>query len=116
MIINKTSGKVICKKSKILTTITQKAIGLMFHKKIKDIGYIFVFDRPQIVGLHMFFVFFPIDVLFLDSKKTVIDIKKNFKPFRLYTSKGKSSYVLELPEGSTNNIHLGDMIILDKSK
>ena len=50
----------------------------------------------------MFFVFYPIDVLFLDKNKIVVDIKENFKPFTFYTSKSKSVYVIELPKNSVS--------------
>lgn len=99
MIKNKTKKTLICTKTKILTSILEKATGLMFHKKIIDIGYVFVFNRPMRIDLHMFFVFFPIDLLFLDKDKKVIEIKEGFKPFTLYYSKKKAYYVVELPNG-----------------
>jgi uncharacterized membrane protein (UPF0127 family) len=48
----------------------------------------------------MFFVFFPIDLIFLDGEMKVIEIKENFFPFTLYYSKNKASYVIELPAGT----------------
>ena len=47
----------------------------------------------------MFFVFFPIDVLFLDKAKTVVEVKKDFRPFTFYRSRKQCSYVIELPAG-----------------
>ncbi len=47
----------------------------------------------------MFFVIFPIDVLFLDKNRKVVDLKENFKPFTFYTPKAKAKYVIELPNG-----------------
>lgn len=112
MIKNKTKNKVICTKTKILKTIIGKAIGLMFHRKIKDIAYVFVFDIPRKVDLHMFFVFFPIDLIFLDGNKKVIEIKENFKPFTLYYSKQEAHYVVELPNKKIKDakIELGDLV------
>ena len=82
-------------KYKICKSIWSKARGLMFSRK-KNL--MFVFDKEQRIGLHMFFVFFPIDVLFLDKNKKIIEIKKNFKPFTFYRSKEKAKYVIELTE------------------
>ncbi|MDD4662623.1 MAG: DUF192 domain-containing protein, partial [Candidatus ainarchaeum sp.] len=48
-------------------------------------------------SIHMFFVFYRITVIFLNSKKDVVDIKKNLKPFRLYIPKRKAKYVIEIP-------------------
>ena len=62
----------------------------------------------------MFFVFFPIDVVFADSRFNVVDIKENFKPFTLYRPKNKSKYVIELPHRAirNSNIKIGDRIKL----
>jgi len=65
----------------------------MFSKKR---NLVFVFEHEQRVSLHMFFVFFPIDVLFLDHKKKIVEIKTQFKPFTFYKSKEKAKYVVEL--------------------
>lgn len=72
----------------------------MFSKKKEGYGLIFSFNKPRKMALHMFFVFYPIDVLFLDSEKQVVDMKESFKPFNFYTSKEKANYVIELPEGT----------------
>lgn len=66
----------------------------MFSKK-KNL--LFVFDKEQKIALHNFFVFYPINLVFLDKNKNVIEIKKNFKPFTFYTSKKKARYLLETP-------------------
>jgi uncharacterized protein len=110
MIKNITKNTIICKNKKFLTTIISKAIGLMFSKKIKDIGYIFVFDKSQRIDLHMFFVFFAIDVIFLNELKEVIEIKKNFKPFTLYSSKKPIKYFIELPLKLSDKIKIGDIL------
>jgi uncharacterized protein len=97
MIRNNTKKNIICKNKKLLISPIQKAIGLMFHKKIKDTGYIFIFQKPKRIDLHMFFVFFNIDLLFLDKNKRVIEIKEGFSPFCFYSSKKEASYLIELP-------------------
>ena len=52
--------------------------------------------REKKISLHMFFVFYPIDVLLLNKHKEIVEIKKNFKPFTLWNSKEKGKYVVEL--------------------
>ncbi len=82
--------------------------GLMFSKP-KILA--FRFSKEQRHLLHMFFVFFPIDVLFLDKNKTVIEIKKNFRPFTVYNSKEKAMYVIEIPaERIEGKVNLGDKV------
>jgi hypothetical protein len=82
-----------------------KARGLMFSRP-KNL--VFAFDQDSHVPLHMFFVFFPIDVFYLDAHKKVIEAKKNFKPFTLHTPRNKARYVVEVPSPST--IKVGDTI------
>ncbi|MEM3373871.1 MAG: DUF192 domain-containing protein [Candidatus Woesearchaeota archaeon] len=111
MIYNKTKNILICKEKKILNNVIEKAIGLMFSKPIKDKGYIFVFEKSQRVSLHMFFVFFPIDVVFLDENKRVVEIKENFRPFTFYSSKNKIKFFIEIPQGLIKNkIEINDIL------
>ncbi|MBL7054752.1 DUF192 domain-containing protein [Candidatus Woesearchaeota archaeon] len=70
----------------------------MFSTKPKTL--IFIFKKEKIIPLHMFFVFFPIEVLFLDKNKIVAEIKENFKPFTFYSPRKKSKYIIELPKDS----------------
>lgn len=74
------------------------ALGLMFARK----------PRPTLLrnrretrfgsGIHMFFVFFPLDIIWLDSEYKIVDIRKNVKPFTgPYYPKKPAKYVLELP-------------------
>jgi len=112
MIRNKTRNSALTINEKNLISVFSKAKGLMFSKKITDIGYIFEFPHSRIIDLHMFFVFFPIDILFLDDNKKVVEIKENLKPFSIYVSKKKASYVIELPNNiiKETKTKLGDLI------
>ena len=88
-------------------TFWSKLRGLMFSRpKV----LIFHFEKPVRVSLHMFFVFFPINVIFLDSKKKVIEIKENFRPFTFYASKHKAVFVIEAPTGFVKEkpVRIGD--------
>lgn len=113
MISNKTKNSILATNIKICDTPVKKAIGLMFSKKKEDFGLIFIFAREQIVSLHMIFVFYPIDVLFLDKNNKIVDTKENFKPFSLlYIPKKPCLTVIELNNGVINSskTSLGDII------
>lgn len=60
----------------------------------------------------MLFVFFPIDVLFLDKERKVVELKEDFLPFRFYFPAKKAQYIIEAPRttiaGSKTSI--GDII------
>lgn len=79
-------------KYKVCKSVWSKARGLMFSRK-KNL--VFVFSKEQRVWLHSFFVFFPIDVYFLDENKKIIE-KTRLKPFCFYRAKEKAKYVVEI--------------------
>ncbi len=112
MITNLTKDNILAGESKVYSSTLSQAIGLMFSKKRKDFGLVLIFKKDKIISLHMFFVFYPIDVLFLDSEKRVVEMKENFKPFTDYTSKKRVKYVVELPSKtiSETNTSLNDII------
>ena len=110
MIINTTRKKVLAKRVKECKTTLSKAKGLMFTRKRKDLGIILDFHEEKRLTLHMIFVFYPIDVLFLDSSKKVVEMKKALKPFTFYKNKKKARYVIELSQGRLSETQVGDKI------
>lgn len=110
MIYNKSKKAILSESCKLCKSKISKSLGLMF--KINPKSLVFVFEKPKKVSLHTFFVFFPIDVLYLDKKKKVVEIKKNFMPFTFYTPRKKALYVVELPVGAAQmtKTALGDKI------
>ncbi|MBN1377179.1 DUF192 domain-containing protein [Candidatus Woesearchaeota archaeon] len=99
-LLNHTKSGKLADEYIIYRRILGKAKGLMFSGKLKDKALVFEFFPPRKVSLHMFFVFFPIDVLFVDDKNEVVDIIQNFKPFTFYKGKKKCMFVIELPAGT----------------
>jgi hypothetical protein len=99
---NSTQKTTIHENYRLCRSAASKAKGLMFTNEstVREKALIFEFDFPRHQSIHMFFVFYPIDLMFLDGKKRVVDIKKHFKPFTIYNSKALSQFVIELPDGS----------------
>jgi len=90
--------------------------GLMFRKDITNSNeaYIFVLDRERKASITMLFVFFNIDVVWLNSNFEIIDKKTNVKSFSFFTNhKGKAKYFIEMPLGSIDkfSIHLNDKMV-----
>lgn len=111
MIKNKSKNKVVHSSFQLCDSLFSKATGLMFKSKV-EAPLVFNFKKEKRHGLHMFFVFCSIDVLFLNKKKKVVDVKENFKPFTFYTPKEKCGYVIELEQGSIkeSKTGIGDQI------
>jgi uncharacterized membrane protein (UPF0127 family) len=64
----------------VADTFIKRLFGYMFTAKKKAIPAIFF---PRCNMIHTFFMFFPIDVYFLDVDKTVIKSIKSLKPWRM---------------------------------
>ena len=112
MLFDRTRKRKVVSKVSHCNTAWSKFRGLMFSLPIRDRCLVFRFDPPRRVDLHMFFVFFPIDVLFLDKKRRVIEIKHNFLPFTFYLSGKKAGYAVELPARTIldRRIRVGDRL------
>lgn len=78
----------------------------MFTKKKSDFAYIFDFPKPRKLAVTMFFVFYPIDIIFLDSKNIIIETVLGLKPFRNYVAKNKIKTFIEFPKGFINTYGL----------
>ncbi|MBI2208836.1 DUF192 domain-containing protein [Candidatus Woesearchaeota archaeon] len=109
---NKTKKAVLSNNAKVCSSIFSKSIGLMFSKKKKSL--VFVFEKEKIIPLHMLMVFYPIDVLFLNKSKVVVEMKEKFMPFSFYTPKNEALYIIELPQGiiKKTRTKLGDKLTL----
>ncbi len=113
LLINKSRKINLASEVKICSSLFSRAKGLMFSKKNEDKALVFIFSREARPEFHMLFVFFPIDMLFLDSKKKVVEIKHDIKPFTLSIKPlNKIKYVIELPAGVLikSGTQLGDII------
>ena len=112
-LLNTTQKTKLVSGLKVCRSTASQALGLMFSKPIKDEGLLMVFGSEQIVSLHMLFVFFPIDVLFVDRSKRVVEIVEGAKPFVSYiTPSAKALYVIELPADTVrkSRTKLGDRL------
>jgi hypothetical protein len=119
MITNKTRKTILHRKFKICDNPASKSLGLMFRTKryIQENALIFTSKKPHFQGFHMFFVFYPIDMIFLDGDKKVVDMKKKFMPFTIYNSKADAQYVIEADCGTidASRTETGDMISWENS-
>ena len=108
----KAEGRVIAEKTIVCSSFLSKAMGLRFRSVSNDEAYVFPFKNPVRVLMDMWFVFSPLDVVFLDERKKVIEIKENFLPFSTYHSREKASFVVELKEGRVKekNLKVKDLL------
>lgn len=96
---NVTRNAVIASSSKFADSAISRAVGLMFSKPTRA-AMILNFGRETAISLHTYFVFFPIDILFVGSKLRVVEMVSAMQPFTTYSAKSRASCVVELPAGT----------------
>lgn len=87
--------------------ILSHIFGLMFRFPKND-GLLLVFKKEKFVCLHTFFVFFTIDIVYIDKYKRIIKIRKRVLPFTIFLPPVKCKYVLELK--NCKNLEVGGKI------
>ena len=69
--------------------------GLMFSKR-KNLILVLKKESRINAIIHMFFVFFPIEVYWLDKNKNIVDFRKKVMPFTIAIPKKKAKYIVEI--------------------
>jgi len=93
---------------KRLTNTFEKARGLLGSSKAHPVYCTTRF------GIHTFFMRFPIDVVILDDRFTVVKFVEGLQPNRIFVWHPRYRHVIELPKGEIqkNHIKLGATITL----
>ncbi|MBN1870022.1 MAG: DUF192 domain-containing protein [Candidatus Omnitrophica bacterium] len=108
-ITNTTKNTLIARNGRLADTFFSRMIGLLNRPCLpKDEALIITCCQ----SIHMFFMRFAIDAIFVDKKDCVVGIVKSIKPFRLSPIFFKASYVIEVPEGAIvqSETSIGDKI------
>ena len=111
MLKNLTTGETIANRLVRCDTFLKRGRGLMFRSSLgTDEVYLFVEGRESVAQttIHMFFVFFPIAVIWLDREKRVVDkvLARPFRPF--YAPCGPAQYFVEGHPSLLDRVSAGD--------
>lgn len=106
---NKETKEIIANKIGLANTMFSRFIGLISKKSIDENEGILLTPCNSI---HMMFMKFPIDVVFLDKRNKVIKIIENIQPWKISPIVFKAQSVLELSSGtvSKKNIKIDDIL------
>jgi len=97
------SGKAL--EVEVMVKDEDRQMGLMFRASLpEDRGMLFVFGRPDFYGIWMKNCKFPIDILWLDPDKKVVDVARSVPPCKeedcpTYRPLRRATYVVELGAG-----------------
>jgi uncharacterized protein len=88
-------GRVVCERCVLADNAWTRMKGLLGRKGLDDGEGLLI--RPS-GSIHMFFMRFPIDAVFLDRELRVVKIVSELKPWRMAGARGAKS-VLEISAG-----------------
>jgi uncharacterized membrane protein (UPF0127 family) len=112
--INSTRGTVLCARVEDAGGIAGQSRGLLGRDSLEhDEGMLFVRGRFEpFMLMHMFFMRFPIDIVFLDRDGRVIRINPGLRPWRLSSIVFGARKALELAAGAVDRsaTQAGDLI------
>ena len=99
-------------RAELADTDEKRARGLMFREHLaSDRGMLFVFSEPGQWGFWMKNTKIPLDLLWIDSNKKIVDLVENIPgcvgdPCLQYQPAYEASYALEVPAGSVKRLKL----------
>jgi len=97
------SGRVL--QVEVMVSDEDRAMGLMFRPSLaEDRGMLFFFENPDFHGIWMKNCKFPIDIVWLDQDKKVVDVKEaappcKVEPCAVYQPLRRASWVVEINSG-----------------
>ena len=120
--IEKVCFKQACFNVNVSETQEEREKGLMDVEYLdKNSGMLFIFHETGKYNFWMKNTLIPLDIIWINFNKTVVEIKENFQPCieniekkcEIYYSKENALYVLEVNSNiiSENSIKIGDEVI-----
>jgi len=107
-----------CVTAQVADTPTARQKGLMFIKSMpENRGMLFVFEKDGYYGFWMKNTLFPLDIIWIDSRKKIVAIYQNALPCkdvcRTVAPEEQCRYALEVNAGFSVKYHLqpGDTVL-----
>jgi uncharacterized membrane protein (UPF0127 family) len=110
-VIKRSSGIVICERCELADTVPTRMRGLLGRRGI-DPGEGLLIKPTN--SVHMFFMRFAIDVVFLDREFVVKKIVETLAPWRMVGCRGaRAALELSAGEASRRGITVGERLVLE---
>jgi|LSQX01.1.fsa_nt_gb uncharacterized membrane protein (UPF0127 family) len=93
----KGENHLIAEKIYIADGVISRFKGLMLEKELKKRHAVLLYPCNSI---HMFFMRFPLDVLYADKNLNVVKAVREIKPWRIDLGHKNALYTIELPAGT----------------
>jgi len=110
-ILNQTQNTTVAENAVMADTFMSRMVGLLKHNSLAEGEGLWI---TQCNSIHMFFMRFAIDVIFVDKSNRVVGVVENILPNRLSRIYWKAKAAIEVPVGviSKSKTQVGDQINL----
>ncbi len=113
--------KDVCIEAEVADSPESRQLGLMFRESMpENRGMLFVFPQEGKYNFWMKNMNFPLDMIWVDSNYTIVEIKENMLPCRdscpVIAPSKEASFVLEVAVGfvKKNKLEVSDKIVIKK--
>lgn len=113
-VINTTRNSCLGEQVSVADSSLQRLVGLLGKRSLEPGRGLFIVPSQAI---HTVGMAFPIDVIFVDKKYSVVGVREAVRPFRITRVFWKALGVLELPVGTIRDsrTEVGDQLKVDLS-
>jgi uncharacterized protein len=110
-LVTTTAGTVVCERCEVAERGLARMRGLLGRDGLES-GSGMLIDRAP--SVHMFFMRFPIDVVFLDRDRKVVRVVERLRPWRIASAR-RAAAALELPVGAAAaaGVEIGDELVFE---
>ena len=110
-VFNKTRCAILARKCEVARSFLARGRGLLGRTSLPTDGGLLI---EPCNSIHMLFMRFAIDAIFVDRHGKVVALYPNLPPWRLYAGHHQARYVLELPVGviAATQTTIGDQIVV----
>jgi len=102
-LVHPRSGRVLAERLRVPRTFVGRGLGLMFRRELPAGEGMWI---APCNGIHMFFMRFAIDAVFLDRRLRVVRVRAGLRPWRVVPLVLRAHSVLELPDGTVAGLGL----------
>ena len=113
-LIHAASGRVLADHLEVASAMRERMRGLLGRTGLPPGGGMLI---ERCSSIHTFFMKFSLDIIFVDSQRTVRKVVRNLRPWRLASAFGASD-VVELPAGALAEVLVvpGDALTIEEWK
>ena len=110
-ITNQSRGSTLASRGRMARSAVERTRGLLGTSSLPSGGGLYIEKAPSI---HMFFMRYPIDAVFVDRHRKVVKVVENLRPWRAVLWAPGAADCLELPAGAiaASGTRVGDQLAI----